>query len=503
MKDDYDQNWEQALVSALLGTERREPPMLSSAAQQSAPQRRLLDTAALIGLYRRAGFCAPSAPELGQKTPEHDLPEASQRASRYLAIMLDGQHRELLGEWLQECASHQQRIPSLLLPKILDYGKKQPSMQPNILPVLGARGQWLAAQNPDWDYVRIKPELLDWETGTRADRLALLAYLHRHNPQEAISRLDSTWATERAEERAMFVSALEPALSVQDQPFLESILSDRSKEVRQRAAMLLARIPGSALSQRMIQRAEQMLQWTAAVSGKLLLLRRGSSASLTVNLPEGYDDAMKRDGIEQRPVGNFKGGERAWWLFQILRAIPPTYWSAQWKEQPLAILEAASKTEWEDLLLSAWLEASLHYNAADWAAAILQRDPRRSEVMNAIRPERQEALLLEMLRGQCVPLHRHPVLALLRETRHIWSTELTRAVLATLRRHILASKDSTDYTLRSTLLEDIVRRIPHTMVQEVAAIRPEQNAERWNGTLDQMLIILQFRHDMLTALMKE
>ena len=97
--------------------------------------------------------------------------------------------------------------------------------------------------------------------------------------------------------RQLFVSALEADLSAHDQAFLESILNDRSKEVRQRAAMLLARIPGSALAQRMLQRAEQLLQWTAPVAGNLLLLRRGSPAMLSVSLPETYDGSMKRDGI--------------------------------------------------------------------------------------------------------------------------------------------------------------------------------------------------------------
>lgn len=494
--------WEQALVSALLGTERREPPTLAAASQQGSAEQRLLDTAALVGLYRRAGLATQSAQAPAQTLPDQDLPELSQRAGHYLALMLEGQHRQLIPEWLQACSSYKRRIPSMLLPRILDYGKNQPSLQPDILPVLGTRGQWLAAQNPDWAYVRLDPALLDWETGSRADRLVLLQHLHRHSPAEAIARLDASWSTERAEERALFVSALEANLSAQDQPFLESILNDRSKEVRQRAAMLLARIPGSTLAQRMIQRAEALLHWTAAVSGNVLLLRRGSPASLSVGLPESYDDSMKRDGIEQRPVGNFKGGERAWWLFQILQAIPPGHWTARWKEQPVAILEAAAKTEWEDLLLSAWTEASISFADPAWAEAILQRDPRRSDAISALSAERQEALLLAMLRGQCVPLHRHPVLALLRETKHIWSIELTRAVLATLRKHIVTSKDTGDYTLRSALIEDFVRRIPHSMVQELAAMQPEQNAERWAGTLEQMLVILQFRHDMLTALEK-
>lgn len=504
LEHSYDHTWEQALVAALLGTQRREPPVLADVTQPSRPaEQSLLDAAALLGLYRRAAFRAEAVSEAHQRAPHDDLPEASQRSSRYLAMMLDGQHRQLLSEWLEACVQHKRRVPSLLLPKILEYGKNQPSLQASILPALSARGQWLAAQNPDWAYVRLDPALLDWETGSRADRLALLAHLHRHTPAEAIARLDSTWASERAEDRALFVSALETDLSAHDQAFLESILNDRSKDVRQRVAMLLARIPGSALAQRMLQRAEHLLQWTAPIAGNLLLLRRASPATLRISLPETYDDAMKRDGIEQRPVGNFKGGEHAWWLYQILRAIPPAHWTMLWKDQPSAILQAAAKTDWEDLLLSAWMEASIHFHDASWAEAILQRDPRRAEVMAAIPAERQEAFLLSMLAGQCVPLHRHPVLALLRETKHSWSTQLARAVLLTLRRHIQVSKDTTDYILRSALLEDFVRRIPHSMVQEVAAIQSEQNAERWIGTLEQMLIILQFRHDMLERMKDE
>jgi hypothetical protein len=288
-----------------------------------------------------------------------------------------------------------------------------------------------------------------------------------------------------------------------DEPFLERALDDRSKEVRRGAAELLERLPESRRAARMLERALPLLAWMPAEKPRMLGLRQGQKAHLKITLPEACDPAMQRDGVEPKPPPDRRDmGEKAWWLFQILRAIPPATWLRKFDLGPAELIAATEKNEWQALLHEAWGAAASTFGDAAWAEALLQSEPRQIELLDALAPARQEALLLTMLRGDITPLHKHPVLQLLRRTRHAWSAELTRAVLGAVRRHMRAANAGNDYQLRGAITEDFARRMPPAMLDEIAAGWPDsQDArDRWQGVIDQLLISLQFRRDMLAAL---
>src|SRR5262249_42032067 len=156
-----------------------------------------------------------------------------------------------------------------------------------ILPVLGARGRWLAAQNPNWNYTAVDFDEALWGTGVRDQRLALLANLRRRDAARARDLLTATWEQESPKDRAHFLAALENGLSLEDEAFLESCLDDRRKEVRRAAADLLGRLPESALCQRMLERGRPLLTF------KLNRLKR---KVIEVTLPESCDKTMQRDG---------------------------------------------------------------------------------------------------------------------------------------------------------------------------------------------------------------
>jgi hypothetical protein len=449
------------------------------------------------------------------------LPVCSRRAAARLGSMLKGTHRALLPEWLAALAAAGRRAPPALLPSLLEHGRQQADLRPAILPALGRRGRWLAAQNLEWSYARteisgLRTELATtalspqssvlstvWETGDRAARLALLGELRVVAPALARQLIDSTWASERADERAAFLEALGSGLTVDDEPFLEAALDDRSKEVRRVAAGLLGRLPDSRLAGRMLARARPLLGWTPATEARLLGLRRGQPARIDVALPDACDRAMARDGVEPKPPAQRRGmGERAWWLLQMLGAVPPSTWAAGWHARPPELVAAARAGEWGALLCEGWAVAALAHQDAEWALALLRAEPARADLLGILQPAEQEALLLDMLRGDVAPLHEHPVLDLLRRTRHTWSPALTRAVLGAVRKHMRAWRNTYDYQLRGALLEDFVLRFPPAMLDEIGAGWPEDQEARarWDGVIDRLLIALQFRRDMLREL---
>ncbi|MDQ2995949.1 MAG: DUF5691 domain-containing protein, partial [Chloroflexota bacterium] len=489
--------WEQLLSSAVLGVERRafvSPPAegalgdLLGQLSNTDPESALLGAAAMIALVRLVGWQAPLDATPSPSACEPDaLPACSPRAARHLATMLGGTHRALLPEWLAALLSAGRRAPAALLPDLLELGRTQADLRAAILPALDRRGRWLAAQNSDWSYARTELRGLrtdseteslspqssvlstEWETGSRPARLLLLAELRRSAPALARGLVESTWASERADDRAAFLATLAVGLSMQDEQLLESALDDRSKEVRRAAAELLTRLPESQHAQRMLARALPLLAWIPAEKPRMLRLRPGQPARLEVTLPDVCDQPLIRDGIEPKPPADRQDlGQKAWWLFQILRAIPPVIWSQRFNTAPAELIEAAERGEWHALLHEAWGAAAITFQDAAWAESLLRAAPRQSELLAALAPARQEALLLAMLRGDVAPLHKHPVLGLLRQTRHRWSAELTRAVLGAVRRHMRAASAGNDHQLRSAITEDFAQRIPPAMLDEIA-----------------------------------
>lgn len=525
--------WEEFVAAATLGIERRaftlpqaEGPLGAALARldRSDQEGALLGAATALTFYRLTGALPAEAPQGGTLAlPEQqDRPECSPQAAQHLhAILTSDQRRELLHEWLEAAARAGVRVPSADLPEVLDLGRGQANLRPLIRAVIGLRGGWLAAQNPEWDYARsavlvglgtqdgvVPPADLQaqWDTGSRMARQVLLETLRATDPDAARALIESTWATERADERTAFVERLLPGLSMADEPFLEAALDDRSKEVRRVAAGLLARLPDSRLVARMTERLRPLLRWIPGESAKLLGLKPARPNQLDISLPDECNKAMVRDGIEPKvPTQRNKLGERAWWLMQMLSIVPPSTWSSAWEVSPAQILSAVVSHDWKETLVSGWLSATLTHNDAKWAEALLRVATDRADLIDALPPARQEALLIDKLGGAVVPLHQHPVLALLRRYNRPWSLELARAFLRALYRHMCEWTAHGDWAVHNGLQYDFVLRIPPELVREIADGWPTDSGarERWQPSVDRLLITLQFRHDMLAALQSE
>ncbi|MBD3885186.1 hypothetical protein IFO70_25995 [Phormidium tenue FACHB-886] len=190
-----DDPWQAIASAALLGTERQpfQLPNISGnlgncLSQLSARPKEsaLLSAAGIVSLHQRVGWLPEvrSVIEVEPCSPD-DLPRCSPRAARCLQQILEGQFPQLLSEWLEKAAIARQRVPEMLLPSLLDKGRQQRELRAAILPVLGQRGRWLAARNPDWNYAVALTTEADWETGTPLARLLYLQDLRSHNPDQA------------------------------------------------------------------------------------------------------------------------------------------------------------------------------------------------------------------------------------------------------------------------------------------------------------------------------
>lgn len=449
--------WQDLVAVGLLGTERRAftPPAAGPLGKQlaalpaAAPaEQRWLAAAAAAGLYGRAGRQPLRLPPPAEApAPADDWPPCSPAAAQHLGLMLTGQYAEVLPEWLARLAAARRCVAADRLPAVLELGRQRPELRPALTAVIGRRGQWLAAHNPDWEYAAYAAHLpleadtqaltAAWETGRPAARAALLRQLRARQPALARTLLALTWQQEQVEQRVTFIEALAVGLSRADEALLETGLDDRAKTVRAAAADLLARLPESAFAQRVAARLQP-----------LLAVERGwfKNRKLDLALPAACDAAMQRDGVEPKPRG--KRGERAWWLLQLVGAAPLAFWTTALNATPGECVKVSAGLEWRGLLWEGWSLAvarqAAEPGAADWAEALLNALLTQSEpeavslgpLLQALPRERREALVLAHLRADALLSDGRPALRLLAENWDQWSPDFSRAVLEALRRHI-------------------------------------------------------------------
>ncbi|MFF0472314.1 DUF5691 domain-containing protein [Streptomyces sp. NPDC004284] len=380
--------WEELVSSAMLGTDRRPPAgLVGSVAARDMPGA-LLDAAALHTVRRRAGLRpGPAAPlpEPAPEDPRAPLPEAARlRLDQLLAGRAAPSPAgrrgaapdlaELLPQWLALANQHGYKAAPAALPALLDAARARTDLRPQALRLAGPRGLWLARLNPEWRFAlrgtgaagRL-PSPSDaegvralWDEGLFAERVALLVSVRTEDPAAGLALLASTWSTERAEDRLMFLDSLRTGLSDADEEFLEEALGDRSRNVRATAAELLSALPASALAGRMAGRA-------ATCVG---LDRTAPSPTIAVEAPHECDAAMQRDGLVATPPAG--RGERSWWLGQLVEAAPLPFWPTRFGGRtPEEIVALPVADDWQAELHAAWCRAAVRQRDPDWSRALL------------------------------------------------------------------------------------------------------------------------------------
>jgi hypothetical protein len=309
---------------------------------------------------------------------------------------------------------------------------------------------------------------IDWDAGTVAERVTLLNNLRTSDPMAAIERIKSTWTVDKADQRKDFLRTLERGLSPRDEPFLESVLDDKSVVVRRAAADLLARIPGSALLQRVAATIRECI--TVVSKGMLLNRKKALEVRLLSDLPA----ALARDGVEKKgaPQGT---GEKTWWTMQGIALLPPSFWCEWLGTSPDQVLETAANNEDAGTLTTAWANAAVRHADAVWARSLLlaENPPQVlvKELFQLLAPADREAAALSM-KTQAplfIGLCQHP-----------WSLSFTRTVV------------SQAGEWPAHMMRDLGRFASVDYLDEIAVDAPP--------SLLEFAAVLRFRREMLHAI---
>jgi hypothetical protein len=367
--------WHDLVTASLIGTERSVVPavgipgLLPPADDDPGdPAAVLLDRAALLTAARRAGRRPDRAEPLPVCGPD-SRPALGPAAGRRLARLLSGEHPDLLTEWLTAVASRDLRIPPHLLPALLDRTRRgwpaDPEL-PRLLAVAGGpRVSWLAGLNPDWAFAAAPALAGDdtWRLGDAGQRRGYLASLLATDPDAARRLVRDGWGRAGPRDRVMFLSVLAGGLGPADEPLLEAALDDRAEEVRRWAAYLLARLPGSALGQRMGGRALRCVRLEYGTGGPRLVIAP----------PAECDASMRRDGITPGPArGRGQPSDRTRLLLEAVARTPLRTWTDRFGLTAAQVV-ALRSGDWAAILFTGWSQAAIAQRDHDWMAVLLRR----------------------------------------------------------------------------------------------------------------------------------
>ena len=491
------------LAAALVGVGRAPlpddaglpPPLaeLRAALQGRPPADVLLLLAGAAALYDDLGRLPPRAPATEWYLPalrdEGDRPACSPAAALFLECMFSQQHVDLLPELLALLDEAGQRIAAPLLPHALAHGARVARVRPLLLPVLGERGRWLGAVNPAWRYAAV--ELDDWRSlrtaweRDPAGRVPLATLTRRRAPALAARLVETTWRGETAVVRRELLAVLESGLSAADEPFLERALDDLDLQVRHKAAALLAGLPNSRLTARMIDAAGDIL----ALSG----------GHLTPRFPAAVSDALVRDGVT-RPVGSgASASERTRLLMQTVGVIPPWHWEERLAATPAALVAAARAGRWPRTLLSALTAATARHPDRRWTAALLEGEA-LSESHGALIGLLSPAEMGARLAAAGAAEDEAAVVVLLRRWPHAWPEDDARALIRFLAAAAARPADTRHGPTLRFLMRGFARRCPPALAEfAAAALAGPAGTPAWKTSVSLFVSTLQLRREMELA----
>jgi hypothetical protein len=251
---------EPIIKAAMLGTEKWLHPMdglpgsMGDFIQQNAVDREdaFLKYAGLLLTYDEAGSLPADAPQTISPCPADNLPSLKGKQADLLRECLKIKDDLLTGYFAKKSNDMGIVAPGDSIPELLDMAVQHKKLRAAILPFTGSTGQWLAQFNTHWQGLAFskseEPSEESWETGNEGERIQFLNNLRKQNPLRAVELLEIALPQENAGTRLSFLQTLHINKSTSDEPFLLSLLSDKSKQVKLEAQYLLKTISGTRLN---------------------------------------------------------------------------------------------------------------------------------------------------------------------------------------------------------------------------------------------------------------
>jgi hypothetical protein len=453
---------------------------LAGTARGKGTEADALNDAALFSAMRRAGFVAATeGPDPVSEAGAEDLPEMVAGTDDLRRCLDEG--RALVEEWCREATRRGWRVPNALLPELINFAAKHSESRTAIRPVLGQRGLWLAALNPQWaPSFSVEPEIdADearrlWEEGTRAERRGILAALTTRDPALRRELVESSWKQEPAKTRLEFIEAFEERVWPEDEGFLIRCLTDRSMDVRFAASQLLGLLPQADTADEIFALAQEFV-------------KIGSPTKVIA--PEIDDARFDRFGIASQK-GAATVDERFSRLMRLISLVHPARWLQPEQSYSELIRRIESgpggKAFREGLAL-----ATRFYRDTQAAETLVRGGDLNHEghLIHLLSRPAQERIAMRVWDASSQSsLWRFLTFAI---TNLPWSTEFTRAFHEIVRGEIAKPK--------SRLSPYYLREAAYVMAPFFPWTPPPDAPEHWRSALEEWHRILEFRRSMYST----
>ncbi len=477
--------WDELVTAATVGTGTRALPQTGfhpttvttrvddSDADDAA---RLLELAAMETAANAVTVRAAAAAPV-DAAPAESRPVMTDRLADLLLLAVRTD-RDVAADLFDTVASAGLVVPPAALPAFLELGRDV-RIAPVLGDLVGERGRWLTGLDEDW-LAFLPPE----------SRVAEIAALRQVDPAAAREQAAAGWLGDSADDRALLLDALAEGLGLDDVPFLESVLSDRSAAVSARAATLLARLCARLpleqqppFGRRAVDRARPVVRLT-----RQGLLR---APVLEVVAPDALDENARRDGIVENS-GELAKGQRAWRLEQIIHRAPLSLWENEFQRSPADLVALPVVGDFARELRSGWQIAAVAQQNVAWARALLEVvGPVGAALVGVLPSAERAAYARRML--DTVDAGNGVVLPTLTAVDGPWAAELATGVVGYVERLLATGlvRES------AALLQLFARRLPVRTPFTVETIQARATAEDW---ADQQARSAGFDHPWRRAL---
>lgn len=478
---------ETLIATALIGTERQAIPEFSLVPNLNAETKeaKLLSAAAILTAYRRSGYVPKKSLGISrlEVSPADGKPAMTAAMRNVLQKVLQG-HQELLEEYLRMLTGH--RFAHQDLPRMLDFGHGNTAHRSQISDLLDARGRWLAGLNKQWSWATGNTESLEdavqsFETGSRSARALALQVVRTTDPERGRTLLESTWKQDAAPERKEFIAILETGLSDQDEPFLENALSDRSSDVHETAANLLANLPNSQYNARARERLRPILNVKKDKLGGLLRgLTKTNNDKLEITLPDAFDPAWAKDGIEEKaPQGV---GQKQYWVRQMLERANLNMLEDLTGLNAIDLLKNTHK-DWQNLIRNAVIDSVRQKPERELVKQLIAYDITIVQAANAFIA--LEPGFLETLTTQRTLTEANTDLSMIHACQHVWSETFCAAVLEWIAKQTMRIQQGAINESFYGFADPIIRHTPLEMIPRVLNGHP--SIPNWTAMLSKHL----------------
>ncbi|GAA4443503.1 DUF5691 domain-containing protein [Pontibacter saemangeumensis] len=377
------------IKSAMMGTSKFVPTALPPVMQEAnekiiaASEDRediFLKLTAGYLLLEEAGKKLPENSFWLPVAPEEDKQFVSAEASALLNQFLKNKEDVLTEYFIYRCQVKGKVVLPALLPELLNRAVEKKHQRAQFLQVCGTRGTWLAGINPQWQQLLTPPEENIWETGTWEQRKAYFRALRQSFPAEALALLLANLQEETANNRAELLEYLQQSLSLSDEAFLTSQLTDRSTRVRQVAYDLLRSLHGSALYQALEAFARSLV---SIKEERVLLITKKKviQVNRAVELPE----ALAAAGIEK--VSSQKDVQDAdYWLAQTIAYLHPAFWQENYQLTPQEAVQLFTSHKEQKLWVPSLAQSAVRYGHPGMTTALLESDAVAAVELLAVLP---------------------------------------------------------------------------------------------------------------------